>query len=74
MDKYKNKYRILSHRMPNWDYSGNGMYFITLVTQNRVCNLGEIIKDELFLSDFGKIANQEWIKSFEIRRELCCDE
>ena len=70
MDKYK----ILSPRMPNWDYSGNGMYFITLVTQNRECNLGETIKGEMFLSDFGKIVTNEWMKSFEIRRELCCDE
>ena len=26
------------------------------------------------LSDFGKIANNEWDKSFEIRNELFCDE
>lgn len=38
-----NKYRVQSHRMPHWDYSGNGTYFITMVTQNRECNLGEII-------------------------------
>ncbi len=43
MDKFQNKYRIQSHRMPRWDYSGNGYYFITLVTQNRDCILGEIV-------------------------------
>ncbi|MDL2308908.1 hypothetical protein LJC68_04435 [Bacteroidales bacterium OttesenSCG-928-B11] len=43
MEKYRNRYRIQSHRMPNWDYSGNGVYFITLVTQHRECNLGRIL-------------------------------
>ncbi|MBN1927773.1 MAG: hypothetical protein JW798_18215 [Prolixibacteraceae bacterium] len=30
MEKFRNKYRIHSHRMPQWDYSGNGVYFITI--------------------------------------------
>ncbi len=76
--KYKNKYRIKSHRMPNWDYSRNGMYFITLVTQHRECNLGKIEltngSPSMSLSNFGKIIETEWIKSFEIRDELFCDE
>jgi len=44
-EKFKNTYRIASHRKPGWDYSSNGMYFITLVTQNRICNLGKIVVD-----------------------------
>jgi putative transposase len=70
MDKYKNKYRIQSHRKPNWDYSSNAMYFLTIVTQNRVCNLCKIVNNEIILSDFGKIVEGEWFKSFEIRNEL----
>jgi REP element-mobilizing transposase RayT len=60
--------------MPGWDYSGNGMYFITLVTQNRDCNLGEIVKNKIILSDFGIIVKNEWEISFEIRDELFCDD
>jgi len=74
MSKYKNKYRIESNRMPGWDYSGNGMYFITIVTQNRECNLGEIENNKMILSDFGKIIETEWYKSFKIRNELFLDE
>jgi putative transposase len=78
-DKFQNKYRIKSHRMPQWDYSGNGIYFLTLVTQNRICNLGEIIltngsQPHIQLSDFGKIVNDEWLKSFEMRNELYLEE
>ncbi len=74
MDKYRNKYRIKSHRMPDWDYSGNGVYFLTIVTQNRVCNLGVINNGKIKLSDFGKIVETELLKSFEIRDELILDE
>ncbi|MBN2683578.1 MAG: hypothetical protein JXR58_13870 [Bacteroidales bacterium] len=97
-EKFRNKYRIASHRKPGWDYSSNGAYFITLITQNRICNLGEIIVDTygadtqgvdtqgvdtrgvdthgrayIQLSDFGKIVDTEWQKSFEIRTELFLD-
>ncbi len=41
-DKYQNKYRVKSHRMPSWDYSSNVLYFLTIVTQNRVVMLGEV--------------------------------
>ena len=74
MTKFKNKYRIKSNRMPDWDYAGNGIYFITMVTQNREWLFGNIKNSEMFLSDFGKIAEQEWYKSFEIRNELILDE
>ncbi len=74
MDKFKNTYRIQSHRMPRWDYSANGMYFITMVTQNRECHLGKITHGKMDLSDWGVIVNDEWLKSFEIRQELYLDE
>jgi len=73
-DKFRNKYRINSHRKPNWDYSSNGQYYITIVTKNRFCYLGEVTETNgnilMQLSDFGKIVKEEWLKSFEIRKEL----
>lgn len=74
MTLFKNKYRIESNRKPGWDYSSDGKYFLTLVTQHRVCNLGKIVDEEIVLSDFGKIVHQEWLESFEIRQELLLDE
>lgn len=78
MEKFLNKYRIPSNRRPNWDYSDDGAYFITLVTQNRICNLGTIVEAHgsasLQLSDFGRIVKNEWAKSFGLRNELFVDE
>jgi len=74
MEKFKGKYRIESNRLKGWDYSSDAKYFITLVTQNRECNLGNIVNGEMVLSDFGKIIETEWLKSFDIRNELFLDE
>ena len=48
----------------------NGIYFITTVIQNREYLLGKIENNEMILSDFGKIAKNEWYKSFEIRHHV----
>lgn len=70
MDHYKGKYRIQSHRMRQWNYSAEGMYFITLVTQHRQCLLGNITQNKMILSDMGHIVQQQWVQSFDIRHEL----
>ncbi|KPA09984.1 hypothetical protein MHK_009810 [Candidatus Magnetomorum sp. HK-1] len=73
MNKFKNKYRIPSARAKGWDYSNNGAYFITICTSEKKILFGKINNNEMFLSDIGEIVKQEWIKSFEFRKELSCD-
>ena len=60
MDKFKNKYRISSARLAGWDYSNPGLYFITICTQNRLNFFGEIVNNEMYLNEIGKIAHQFW--------------
>jgi REP element-mobilizing transposase RayT len=74
VEKFGGKYRSETHRMPKWDYGGNGIYFITIVTQDRNCHLGKIENRKIVLSELGKIVKEEWIKSFELRDELFLDE
>ncbi len=50
------KYRIPSARATWWDYSQNGLYFVTICTQHRLHFFGEIVAGEMKLSDIGKIA------------------
>ncbi len=59
-DKYKNKYRIPSARLPNWDYRWSGAYFITICTANHEHYFGEINNDVMTLSPVGVIANILW--------------
>ena len=69
MTLFKNKYRIESFRLKNWDYRNAGAYFITICTKNRAHYFGEITDGEMQLSQIGKIVENEWIKTFQ-REEL----
>jgi REP element-mobilizing transposase RayT len=70
MTKFKDKYRIESTRLRNWDYGRNASYFITICTQNRECYFGDIVDGEMTLSEIGKIASAEWLKTFEMRPDM----
>jgi len=74
MTLFQNKYRVESTRLKNYDYSSVGAYFITICTKNRDQLFGYINNCKMLLSPIGKIARLEWEKSFEMRRELLCDE
>lgn len=62
MEKFKNKYRIPSARLPYWDYGSNAAYFVTICTQNREHFFGEITKGKMELSEIGKMAEKYWIE------------
>lgn len=72
-DKFQQKYRIPSARASWWDYGAEGMYFKTINTYNKNYWFGEIVEEEMVLSEIGKIVLEEWDKSFGIRAELFCD-
>lgn len=44
---FKGKYRIASTRLPNWDYSYMGAYFITICTHGRRYRFGDIVNGSL---------------------------
>ena len=60
MTLYKNKYRIESTRLPNYDYSSNGYYFVTICIHKKFCYFGQIVKSQMQLSQVGKIAQKHW--------------
>jgi putative transposase len=45
-EHYKEKYRISSVRMENWDYGSHGLYYVTICTLNRVHYFGEIALED----------------------------
>lgn len=69
-EKFKHKYRIQSARLQSWDYSSIGMYFISICTANREHFFGEIEQGEMQLNTLGQCAEQEWLKTFEIRPDM----
>ena len=62
MDKFQNKYRIQSARLPNWDYGWNASYFVTICTANRELFFGEILNGKMILSETGEKADKYWLE------------
>jgi putative transposase len=50
-----------SIRLPNYDYSKEGMYFITLCCWEKAHRFGKIVDGAMILNELGKIANDEWL-------------
>jgi putative transposase len=70
MEKFDDRYRIPSARLPKWDYGGRGTYFVTICTENRMHYFGEIVEHIMQLTDIGRIAWQEWKKIPELRPDM----
>ena len=47
-------------RLPAYDYSQPGAYFITICTHQRHCLLGEVVDDRMHLSEAGQVTAQTW--------------
>jgi putative transposase len=69
-ERFRNKYRIETTRMKNWDYAWSGWYFITINTYGRELYFGRIENKRMVLSEIGEIANSEWLKSAGIRPDM----
>jgi len=89
MTLYKNKYRIETTRLKNWDYSSNGYYYITICTKNRehifakiavetglkpVSTTKPVSKMIMTLNEYGKIVEKCWYDLSEHYANLKLDE
>lgn len=59
-----------SIRLPGYDYSQPGAYFVTLVAAGRQCLFGEVIDQTVWLNRFGEIVQSEWQRTPYLRREV----
>jgi REP element-mobilizing transposase RayT len=57
------------NRMKGYDYSQNGMYFLTLCIKDRHEMLGKINNGQLELNEYGRVVKQEIENVFKIRKE-----
>ncbi len=63
-----------SIRLKNYDYTQAGSYFITLVSQDRLHLFGKIENGKMTLSPLGKILEEEWKKTIELRSNITLGE
>ena len=55
--KYKLKKQ---YRLPDYDYSGDGNYFVTICIDGRKHHFGEVKDDDVILSELGKLVDNFW--------------
>jgi putative transposase len=73
MTLYKDKYRVESARLKDWDYSHPGFYFVTVCTYQREHCLGVVTDNTAEHSTAGEIVWDEWMKTETIRPNVRID-
>lgn len=61
-------------RLNEYDYSNEGMYFITICTKNRLELLGKIEKENMILTDDGRIVKKYINQMFQKYNNIRIDE
>jgi len=54
------KHHRRSIRLKGYDYSSEGAYYVTIVTQGRECLFGEIVDGEMHINEYGEIVQKWW--------------
>jgi len=70
VSRFQNRYRIKSSRLPGYNYSLPGIYFITICTRKRNPYFGTCQNGEIILSELGLVVQDEWLKTHEIRKTM----
>jgi hypothetical protein len=53
-------HRRRSIRLPGYDYSQPGGYFVTVCTKDRECVFGEVVEGEVRLNEAGRVIADTW--------------
>jgi putative transposase len=69
-----NQHHRRSIRLPGYNYTAAGAYFITICTHQRECLFGEVENGEMRLNLFGEIVRSVWTKLPQHFRSIELDE
>ncbi len=69
------RYKIhKQYRLPEYDYSQGGMYFITICTKGKIKYFGNIINEKMILNNIGAIVNKFWLEIPQHFKDIFLDE
>src|SRR5215217_7295291 len=54
------RHRRRSIRLPGYDYTSHGAYFITIVTQGRACLFGDVVGGKMMRNALGELVLDAW--------------
>jgi len=63
-----------SIRLNEYNYSKPGYYYVTICTHQKQHIFGTVKNDEMVLNDWGKIVQNEWDKTIQLRHNLDLDQ
>ena len=63
-----------SIRLKEYDYSKDGLYFVTISCSNNTLFFGEVVEGKMNLNSIGQIARDEWLRTTEIRNYVVLHE
>lgn len=63
-----------SIRKRGWDYTASGWYFVTINTHRNRALFGAVVNGRMVPSAAGRVAEEEWHRSAEIRESIALDE
>jgi len=63
-----------SIRLPSYDYSSSGAYFVTICVHNRVCLFGNVHDGVMALNDAGRMMRKWWLELANKFNNVLCDE
>ena len=66
-------HRRRSIRLPNYDYSRSGAYFVTICVQGRSCLFGHVMDGEMRLNDAGVMLNRWYNELMRKFDDIACD-
>ncbi|SYZ72078.1 conserved hypothetical protein [Candidatus Zixiibacteriota bacterium] len=66
--------RRRSMRLKDYDYSREGMYFVTVVTHQRTELFGQLDNGQVKLNDFGHLVLLEWEQTAKMRPNIELDQ
>lgn len=55
------KHHRRSIRLRGYDYTAQGAYFVTICVQGRMCELGDMVDNEMQLNDKGRAVAETWL-------------
>lgn len=73
MTLFEGRYRVESARLPGWDYTRPGWYFVTTCTRNRAPVLADVVDGRVHLSAIGRIVAEEWRRTEVVRPNVILD-
>jgi len=63
-----------SIRLKNYDYSSEGLYYITICVQDKKCLFGKVIGTKMHLNAAGTMVDQAWRALSRVKRGVELDE